>query len=70
MIRTALILILCATAMPAAAGEKPNVVVVLFDDLGRSTPGAKQPGEPGVTWSVPEAAPGSRDRGGSTLPAP
>jgi hypothetical protein len=70
MIRTALILILCATAMPAAAGEKPNVVLVLFDDLGYSTPGAKQPVEPGVKRAVPQAASGSRDRGGSTLPAP
>ena len=70
MIRIALVLILCATALPAAAGEKPNVVLILFDDLGYSTPGAKQPGEPGVKWSVPEAAPGSHDRGGSTLPAP
>ena len=70
MIRIALGLILCATALPAVALEKPNVVFVLFDDLGYSTPGAKQPGEPGVKWSVPEAAPGSHDRGGSTLPAP
>ena len=70
MVRISLGLILCATAMPAAAGEKPNVVLVLFDDLGYSTPGAKQPGEPGVKRAVPEAAPGSRDRGGSTLPAP
>jgi len=58
------------------AGEQPEVVAQLtaltrrFIADGRSTPGAKQPGEPGVTWSVPEAAPGSRDRGGSTLPAP
>jgi hypothetical protein len=70
MIRIALVLILCATALPAVVAEKPNVVFVLFDDLGYSTPGAKQPGEPGVKRAVPEAAPGSRDRGGSTLPAP
>ena len=43
MIRIALGLILCATAMPAAAAEKPNVVVVLFDDLGYGEPTCYRP---------------------------
>jgi arylsulfatase A-like enzyme len=43
MIRIALGLILCATAMPAAAAEKPNIVVVLFDDLGYGEPTCYRP---------------------------
>jgi len=43
MIRIALGLILCATGIPAVAAEKPNVVVVLFDDLGYGEPACYRP---------------------------
>ena len=43
MIRIALVLILCATALPAVAAEKPNVVFVLFDDLGYGEPACYRP---------------------------
>ena len=33
------LLTLCAGLLPAAAAEKPNIVFVLFDDMGYGQPG-------------------------------